>query len=128
MGREIYKMLKKDEGVHIERIKKIYSSLKGNNQWNDDWKDLKFGHGELDGFFDDLAKRHVKDIKVDSSDIEALEVGVDFELKSIDYYKSHLEMSKDPLEREFLEHMICFIEFMTTRILFKLILNIGLMQ
>ncbi len=106
LGREIYKMLKNDERIHIERINRIYSSLKEGNEWNADWKDLEFGHGELNEFFVDLAKRHTKDISVDSSDIEALEVGVDFELKSIDFYKEHLKISEDPLEREFLEHMI----------------------
>ena len=40
------------------------------------------------------------------TDIEALEVGVDFELKSIDFYKEHLERSEDPEEREFLGRMI----------------------
>ena len=106
LGREIYKMLKDDEAVHIERIKKIYSSLEEGNEWDAEWKDLKFGHGELNEFFVDLTKRHTKDITVDTTDIEALEIGVDFELKSIDFYKEHLERSEDPEEREFLGRMI----------------------
>ena len=106
VGREIYKMLRDDEGVHIKRITEIYSSLEAGNDWVSEWKRLKLVHGDLNDFFIDLAKRHSVDFTVDSSDIDALDVGIDFELKSVKFYKEHLEETEDPKEREFLEFMV----------------------
>jgi rubrerythrin len=106
VGREIYKMLKDDEVVHIERIAEIYSSLEAGNDWISEWKRLKLVHGDLNEFFIDLAKKHSTDFTVDSSDIDALNVGIDFELKSVKFYTEHLEGAEDPMEREFLEYMV----------------------
>lgn len=106
VGREIYKMLKDDEAVHIERIMKIYSSLEEGNDWLEEWNKLKLSHGDLNEFFIELAKKHSKDITVDDTDIEALNVGIDFELKSVDFYTEHLSDAQDPEEREFLKLMI----------------------
>jgi rubrerythrin len=106
VGREIYKMLKDDESVHIERIMKIFSSLEEGSEWKEEWSSMKLSHGDLNEMFIDLAKKHSKNITVDDTDIEALNVGIDFELKSVDFYKQHLEEAEDSEEREFLKLMI----------------------
>lgn len=106
LGREIYRMLKDDESVHIERIMKIYSSLEEGSEWMKEWSGITLSHGDLNEMFINLAKKHSKNITVDDTDIEALDVGIDFELKSVDFYKQHLEEAEDPEEKEFLKLMI----------------------
>lgn len=106
VGREIYTMLKDDEKVHIERIMKIYSSLEDGRDWMEEWKGRKLSHGDLNKLFVDLTKRHGKDLTADAGDIDALGVGVDFELTAVDFYLKHLDKSEDPKEREFLELMV----------------------
>ncbi|MBN1573377.1 MAG: ferritin family protein [Deltaproteobacteria bacterium] len=106
VGREIYTMLRDDERVHIDRIMKIYSSLEAGSDWIEEWKGQKLSHGDLGGLFVDLTKRHGKDFTADADDIQALDVGVDFELTAVDFYLKHLERAEDPKEREFLELMV----------------------
>jgi hypothetical protein len=106
VGREIYTMLRDDEKVHIERIMKIYSSIEEGKDWMEEWKGQKLSHGDLGDMFVDLTKRHGKDFTADAGDIEALGVGVDFELSAVDFYLRHLDKAADPKEREFLELMV----------------------
>ena len=106
LGRDIFKILKNDEVTHIERIEEIYASLSEGKEWSNEWKSFKLKHGDLNGFFEGLAKRHGEDIRVDTGDLEALDVGIDFELKAVSFYEGHLEDAKDPLIREFIERMI----------------------
>jgi len=106
VGREIYTMLRDDEKVHIERIMKIYSSMEEGIDWIDAWKDQQLSHGDLKELFVDLTKRHGKDFTADAGDIDALGVGVDFELTAVDFYLKHLDKASDPKELEFLELMV----------------------
>jgi rubrerythrin len=106
LGKDIFSMLRDDELLHMDRIRTIYDSLMGGKGWSEDWKALKFAHKDLDKLFKEMARKHGKDIKADTSDMEAIDVGLDFELKSVKYYEEHLERADSPKEREFLERMI----------------------
>ena len=106
LGVEIFKALRKDEFVHIERIKKIYSSLKNNEGWNSEWTKFKADHTDLDELFTGLAKKHVSEIKAEACDLEALDVGIDFERKSVAYYEKYLRHATDSIERSFLDKMV----------------------
>lgn len=106
VGREIFKMLMNDELVHMERIRKIYDSVKRGEGFSEEWKKMDLGHRDLKEFFREIASAHGEDITTDTSDIEALSVGIDFEAKAVAFYKSHLEGATDPKEREFIEAMI----------------------
>ena len=106
VGREIFKMLREEELVHIDRIMKIYSSLEKKENWTADWKVIKTDHGDLEEFFIDLTKRHGTDITANTSDIEALDVGIDFEQNAVSFYRDHLSEAVETLEQEFIEEMI----------------------
>lgn len=106
VGREIFRMLMNDESVHMERIKKIYDSVTRGEGVTEEWKQVEITHGDLLDMFRKMASEHGQDIKAGTSDLEALEVGLDFEATAVDFYRGHLEGAADPKEREFIEAMI----------------------
>jgi rubrerythrin len=106
VGREIFRMLMQDEIVHMDRIKRIYELLKAGGAWTDEWKSVKPDHKDLGVLFREMVSAHGKDITAKTSDIEALDVGIDLELRAISFYQGHLSEATDSLEREFLEQII----------------------
>ncbi len=106
LGREIFQMLRNDEIIHMERIRKIYESLNAGRAWSGDWKEMNVEHRDLQTLFTEMASEHGSKIKAEPSDLEALDVGIDLEQRAVAFYEEHLPETADPLEREFTERMI----------------------
>ena len=106
LGRQIFRMLMEEEIVHIDRIKTIYESLKGAQAWSDEWKAMKIEHKGLRRVFREMALTHGKNIKTETSDLEALDIGIDLELRSIAFYEKQSGRATDPKEKEFITQMI----------------------
>jgi rubrerythrin len=106
LGREIFVTLKSDEDVHIARITQIAEGLSAGRPWADDWKARTVSHADLKAFFGELSKKHHPAETADAGDVDALNVGIDFELRSVQFYESALAAADDQAEREFAERMI----------------------
>lgn len=106
LGQRIFKMLGEEELVHIDRIKKIYESIKTNGVFPVDWQGLTPKHGNLARVFRDLALKHGREINAKTSDLEALAVGIDFEAESIKFYQDLGLKAQSEAEREFLARMV----------------------
>jgi rubrerythrin len=106
VGREMFRMLMKDEVVHMDQILKIYEALKAGGAWSDEWKSIRSEHKDLRELFREMVSDHGTRITSKTSDLEALEVGIDFESRAISFYQEHLEKATDSLEREFIEQII----------------------
>jgi rubrerythrin len=106
LGQEIFAMLAKDEVVHLERISKIYNSLEASAKWTDDWMKISQAHAPVNAIFKDLASKYHTATKADSSDLEALDVGIDLETKAVAFYEKQLGQASDPMEKKFAEKMI----------------------
>ena len=106
LGRGIFRMLMKDEGLHMDRILKIYSSLKEDQTWSEEWKSMKSDHKDLRVLFREMASEHGTKITVNTSDLDALNMGIDLELRSIAFYKKKLTNAQGSIERDFIEQMI----------------------
>ena len=106
IGREVFRTLRSDEDVHIERIVEIYNALTKGSSWNAEWKAHDFSHGDLTAFFRDIAQKHRTETTADAGDIQALDIGIDFELRSVAFYEEALTAVTDALEREFVGRMI----------------------
>lgn len=106
LGQEIFRMLMKDEGLHMDRILKIYNSLKAGQTWSEEWKSIKPDHKDLGVLFREMASAHGKKITANTSDLDALNMGIDLELRSIAFYKKNLTEAQDSIERDFIEQMI----------------------
>ncbi len=106
LGKEIFGILMKEEGVHIARIKLLYDSLSGGSAWSGDWKSHKGTNENLQKLFRDRMTALGTGIKADTGDIEALDLGMDFEQGAIKFYAEHLPLAADDLERAFVEAMV----------------------
>ncbi|MBE9569830.1 MAG: ferritin family protein [Proteobacteria bacterium] len=106
VGRDIFRTLMEDENIHMDRIRKIYASLSDNQAWSEEWKGLKVKHDDLGELFRQMAKKHGAEITADTSDLEALDIGIDFESRSVEFYEEQLTKAVDPLEQEFIRKMV----------------------
>jgi rubrerythrin len=107
-GVEIFRMLAQDEVHHTRMIERIYDKVSGGADWSLDLEEMQQERRQEDlgAFFREVAQRHGKDIHAETSDLEALEIGLDFERKAVDFYVKQLALATDPLERRFLEEMV----------------------
>jgi len=105
LGREIFETLMKDEKIHHERIQVIYNTLTAQNRWTDEWKSIDTGHKNVRELFQKMAIAHGKTLRADPDNLQALDVGIDFEYKTMKFYEAHLQKAVDPLEKEFTEKM-----------------------
>lgn len=106
LGHNIFQMLKEDEMVHVDRIKKIFAGLTGGEGWTDQWKAVVAPQRDLGEIFRVMAVEHGAGIRAETGDLDALAVGIDFEAKSVAFYREHLEGATDELEREFTAAMV----------------------
>ncbi|MBW2631917.1 MAG: ferritin family protein [Deltaproteobacteria bacterium] len=106
MGKEIFQALMEDENLHMVRIRSIYETLSGKQAWSENWKELKVTHGDLGSIFEKMAKKRGSEIDVDTSDLEALDTGIDFEARSVEFYEKQLTKATNPLEQEFIRKMV----------------------
>ena len=106
-GREIFQMLLEDEVHHTAIIQTIYDSLVGGREWSGELAKMEaLEHEDLGGVFRALAAKHGDRITASTSDLEALEVGIDFEKKAVIFYQDALDEATDGLEQRFVKRMI----------------------
>ncbi len=106
LGRDIFSKLKADEDVHIERIREIYNSLTEGGGWTDSWKSRNVEDPGLKEIFQRLAKKHGEKVDMSTDDLDALQIGMEFEQKAVAFYEKHFNASSDELEKEFARRMI----------------------
>jgi len=106
LGREIFTMLMKEEGQHMDRILTIYNSLKQGQTWSEDWKSIMSDHKNLKPLFREMASKQRSKISVNTSDLDALDLGIYLETQSIAFYKKALLKAQDSIERDFIKQMI----------------------
>jgi rubrerythrin len=104
--KEIFSSLMADEAIHTSRIKQIHDALTSAQCWTRDWEAIKSSEKNLGALFKALAKNGGEQIKAQITDLEAVDMGLDFELASIKFYQDHRVKSTDPLEAAFLDQMI----------------------
>ena len=107
-GVEIFRMLAQDEVFHTRTIKKIYDRISGGSDWSAELDEMvaERRQEDLGKFFRSVAAKHGKDIHATTDDLAALEIGLDFERKAVDFYTKQLSEATDPLETKFLEEMV----------------------
>lgn len=105
LGREIFVTLSKDENIHLERVKMIYESLGSGQKWTDDWMKIK-ETAPVTALFEELAEKNDTSSEVTASDLDAFNVGIDLEQKSVALYERLRAGAVDPLEKKFAEKMV----------------------
>ncbi len=106
LARDVFHMLGEEEIVHMERINRIYDSVKEEGVFTDSWKECLPQHEDLVSVFREMAAKYGKDIPQTESDVKALEMGIDFESQSVKFYKDQLNKAESEQEKDFLEKMV----------------------
>ncbi|MDY6850502.1 MAG: ferritin family protein [Thermodesulfobacteriota bacterium] len=104
LGREVFQLLKDYEEKHIERINEIYSSLKSGGSWSEDLILFEVPQN-FKAAFRSLVPKQGERVKADTGDVEALEIGIEFESASVKFYEDHLDQAVNKLEKKFTELM-----------------------
>jgi rubrerythrin len=107
LGKELFKILIGEEGIHVKRIQEIYDHLQGGkSNWPETWKSLKGENPDVLA----LARKRISElgskVKPESSDLEAIEIGIQMEQGAIKFYEDQLAKAVEPLEKEFVTLMI----------------------
>jgi len=105
-GKKLFAMLADDELVHFQRIEKIFNSLNKGEKFSLDVKTMPQKHPEIRQVFAQLALANKDKIKPRASDLDAAEVGLDLENRSINLYAGAIPLASGQLEKEFLEQMV----------------------
>ena len=106
VGKEMYRMLMAEEGIHMKRIKTIYSGLQGGSGWTTEWKAHKGEVEDLHKLMQERIRTLGPKITAEMSDLDALTIGIQMEQGAVNFYAESLEKATDPLEREFVEAML----------------------
>jgi len=104
--REIFRSLAEEEVVHGQRIRQIHDTLSSGQCWTRNWEGLKGPSKPLGDLFRNLAVQEKKKIKAETSDLEAIDIALDFESAGVKFYEDHLAKAVDPMEKAFLYKMI----------------------
>ena len=106
LGKEMFRILMAEEGIHIKRIKELYTSLQGGQGWTDQWKEHQGEVEDLQKLFAERMAKLGPKVTSAASDIEALDIGIEMEQGAIKFYEDHLAKASDPLERDFVTLMV----------------------
>lgn len=106
LGKELFRTLMVEEGVHIKRVKEIYEGLRGGKVWTQEWKAHRIDNPDLDKLVRERISKLGPKAKGETGDIEALGIGLEMEQGAINFYGDSLVKAVDPLEREFVTCMI----------------------
>ena len=99
LAKEMFAYLADAEVTHMDRIKQISESLK----MTGNWRHIDYGKGPagIKEIFSRLAIENKDNLAPTTTDIQALDTGLDLEVKSIDFYTEQLGNSADANEKAF---------------------------
>jgi rubrerythrin len=102
LAKELFQHLAKEEDVHRKKFEEIYEALKRGQNWPDVEPPSEKGK-RLKSLFAEATKELGSKIKVAESELEAIKIAMDMEIKSYNLYHSRSEESTLPVEQHFYE-------------------------
>jgi rubrerythrin len=102
LPRELFQHLANEEDVHRKKFEEIYEALKRGQNWPDVKPPSEKGK-KLKSLFAEATKALGSKIKVAESELEAINVAMDMEIKSYNFYHSRSQQSTLPVESRFYE-------------------------
>jgi len=100
----LFSKLKDEEIIHAERIKKIFAQIQSQGAWLEDVSSYKKSDKGIQKMFHEL-KKEAK-VEKSASELQALDVAIELEQKSITFYEENLKKVESPLEKAFLQAMV----------------------
>jgi rubrerythrin len=106
LGKQMFRSLMADEGVHITRIKDIFQALQGGKSWSSEWKKLNIENEDLRKLLQERMTKLGPKVKADSGDVDAVRIGLEMEQGAINFYEDQLTKATDALETDFFQKMV----------------------
>lgn len=106
VGIETFRMLRDAEGDHVQRIQAIYEELKKGSVSANVCQFYDFQGSDKKAILRKIAEQHGKIPKACVDDVVAIEIGLQMENTSIDFFEKQLQLVEDPVEQEFIQRMI----------------------
>ena len=102
LARELFQHLADEEDVHRKKFEEIYEALRRGQDWPDVEPPSEKGK-RLKSLFAEASKALGTKIEVADSELEAIKVAMDMEVKSYNFYHSRGEQSTLAIEKRFYE-------------------------
>ena len=99
-GKSLFQSLADDELMHIERLKETFETLQVSQKCTEGPQPL-VAEKQWKNIFEKAKGKIDTVVKASTADIEALNLGIDFEEKGMKYYQRLSEESQNPLEKRF---------------------------
>jgi rubrerythrin len=106
LGKQMFRTLMAEEGIHIQRLKQIHEQIHKRKVWSAEWKACRVENEDLNKLVKERISKLGPQVKAESSDLEALEIGIQMEQGAINFYEEMLGKASDPQEMDFVKHMI----------------------
>jgi rubrerythrin len=100
LAKELFQQLAKEEDVHRKKFEEIYEAFKRGQSWPDVGPPSEKGK-KLKSLFFEATKTLGNRVKVGESELEAIKMAMDMEVKSYNLYHSRSEESTLPVEKQF---------------------------
>ena len=102
LAKELFQHLASEEDIHRKKFEGIYEALKKGQNWPDIEPPREEGK-RLKSLFAEATKALGSKSKVARSELEAIQIAMDMEIKSYNLYHSRSEESTLPVEKRFYE-------------------------
>ncbi|MFO7772621.1 MAG: ferritin family protein [Dehalococcoidia bacterium] len=102
LAKELFEQLATEEDVHRRKFEEIYQALKRGQNWPDTEPPSEQGK-KLKSLFAIATKALGSKGKAAESELDAIKMAMDMEIKSRDFYHSRSEESTLPVEKRFYE-------------------------
>ena len=99
-GKSLFQSLADDELKHIQRLKELFNTLTASKKWSEGPLPLA-AEKQWKNIFEKAKAKIDTVVKASTGDIDALNLGIDFEEKGMHYYHKLSEETKNPLEKKF---------------------------
>jgi len=106
VGKEMFRSLMADEGVHIKRIKEIFTALQKSGGWNSEWRKHQVENEDLRSLIKERITKLGPKVNLEASDLDAVKIALEMEQGAINFYEDQFTKATDPLEKDFIVKMI----------------------
>lgn len=99
-GKMMFQSIAKDEDEHYQKILELHNRLKEEGKWPETIP-LKVKGVDMKSVLNKVIASIDTSTKVDTDDMEAVKVAIDFEAKGEKFYSDLRDSVEDPIEKEF---------------------------
>jgi len=102
LAKELFQQLAKEEDIHRKKFEEIYKALKRGQNWPEVEPPLEKG-GKIKSLFAQATKALGRTFEVAESELEAIKMAMEMEVRSYNLYHSRSAESSLPVQRRFYE-------------------------